>query len=238
MNDSALWFYAENDLQCGPVDEKELVALIAKADIQPDTLIWTEGMVEWERADRFFEFSMTPPPSVAGGSVPTNLEIAKNSDQDRSELPDGSQPHSSQHRGETMASSNMEKACSACGELILLSARKCKHCGEWIEPPSASAGTGALGAASAPISSVQRSALAHEYVDNKMVQSVIVTLICCLPMGIAASVQSAKVNEMVARGDVAGAKAAADKAGSYAGIGVGISAVFWLLYLIGIASEM
>jgi hypothetical protein len=86
--------------------------------------------------------------------------------------------------------------------------------------------------------SVQPFASAQEHVDNKMVQSILVTLLCCLPMGIAAIIQSAKVNEMVARGDIAGAKAASEKAGSYATIGLVISAVFWLLYFVGIASQM
>jgi len=69
-----------------------------------------------------------------------------------------------------------------------------------------------------------------------MVQSILVTLLCCLPMGIAAIIQSAKVNELVARGDFIAARAASEKAGSYASIGLGISVVFWFLYFIGIAS--
>lgn len=126
--------------------------------------------------------------------------------------------------------------CPACGESILPAAKKCKHCGEWVQPQAAPAAPPTSGAGIAPPPSVQPAPQVQTHVENRMAQSIVVTLLCCLPFGIAAIVQSSKVNELVARGDISGAMAAAKQAESYNNIGMGISAVFWLLYFIGLSA--
>jgi hypothetical protein len=47
---------------------------------------------------------------------------------------------------------------------------------------------------------------------NYMVQSILVTIFCCLPLGIAAIVFAAQVNSKLAAGDYAGAVEASKKA--------------------------
>lgn len=42
------WYYVENGQQAGPVDEVQLEALRTSGKIQPDTLIWSEGMANWQ----------------------------------------------------------------------------------------------------------------------------------------------------------------------------------------------
>lgn len=49
-------------------------------------------------------------------------------------------------------------------------------------------------------------------VPNYLVQSILVTLCCCLPFGIVAIVFAAQVNSKLAAGDVAGAQAASRNA--------------------------
>jgi len=49
-------------------------------------------------------------------------------------------------------------------------------------------------------------------IPNYLWQSIVVTLFCCWPLGIPAIVFAAKVEGMVARGDIAGAREASDKA--------------------------
>jgi hypothetical protein len=41
------WFYGENGLQFGPVDDAGIRQLIASGRVTPATLVWREGMPEW-----------------------------------------------------------------------------------------------------------------------------------------------------------------------------------------------
>jgi hypothetical protein len=49
-------------------------------------------------------------------------------------------------------------------------------------------------------------------VPNYLVHSILVTLCCCLPLGVVALVYSAQVNSKLAAGDIAGAEAASRSA--------------------------
>jgi hypothetical protein len=53
--------------------------------------------------------------------------------------------------------------------------------------------------------------LPTEKIPNYLWQSIVVTLFCCWPLGIPAIVFAAKVDGMVARGDIAGARDASNK---------------------------
>jgi len=44
------WFYADRGQQQGPFPEAQLRSLIANGTVRADTLIWTEGMANWQRA--------------------------------------------------------------------------------------------------------------------------------------------------------------------------------------------
>jgi hypothetical protein len=41
------WYYVEQGKQAGPVDDAKLEEMRASGQIQPDTLIWREGMANW-----------------------------------------------------------------------------------------------------------------------------------------------------------------------------------------------
>lgn len=45
------WFYAAHGQQQGPFPEAQLRSLIANGTITPDTLLWTDGMAGWQRAE-------------------------------------------------------------------------------------------------------------------------------------------------------------------------------------------
>jgi len=59
------WFHAAEDAQTGPVDADEIYRLIRNGNIKPDTLVWSEGMRDWEPAKAHFETSRRfAPPSM------------------------------------------------------------------------------------------------------------------------------------------------------------------------------
>jgi len=68
--------------------------------------------------------------------------------------------------------------------------------------------------------------------DNNLVWAILCTVLCCLPLGIVSIIKAAKVNELWARGDVAGAHRAASDAKKWAIWGAVISLAFLVLYVI------
>lgn len=68
--------------------------------------------------------------------------------------------------------------------------------------------------------------------DNNLVWAILCTILCCLPLGIVSIIKPAKVNELWARGDVAGAHRAASDAKKWAIWGAVISLAFLVLYVI------
>lgn len=58
------WYYTENGQQAGPVDDAQLDELIRSGKVQPDTLLWREGMPAW-----------VPCREVKGGAKPASPAI-------------------------------------------------------------------------------------------------------------------------------------------------------------------
>ncbi|HYV83630.1 MAG TPA: CD225/dispanin family protein [Pyrinomonadaceae bacterium] len=65
-------------------------------------------------------------------------------------------------------------------------------------------------------------------VPNYLVLAII-TLFCCLPLGIVAVVFAARVNGQVQAGDVAGAMASSRKAKMFSFIGLGVGLAWWII---------
>ena len=84
--------------------------------------------------------------------------------------------------------------------------------------------------------------VAHERIPNYLVQSILVTILCCWPFGIPAIIAAAKVDGLVARGDIAGAMDASKKAKTWTWVSFGSAMVFVVLYLaligLGVISEL
>lgn len=77
-----------------------------------------------------------------------------------------------------------------------------------------------------------------------LVDSILVTLFCCLPFGIVGIINAAKVNSLVAQGNLEAAQqASADagkwtKIGFFVGIGVNVIAlIFWVVCVVFAASS-
>ena len=69
-------------------------------------------------------------------------------------------------------------------------------------------------------------------IPNYLVQSILVTFCCCLPVGIVAIVYSAQVNSKVAGGDISGAQQASQSARLWGWIAFGLGAVGAVVSLI------
>lgn len=78
-------------------------------------------------------------------------------------------------------------------------------------------------------------------VPNYLVQSILVTLFCCLPFGIVSIVYAAQVNSKLAAGDYAGALDASRKAKTWSlwsfGIGLLFTVGYFVLMVIGAAVD-
>ena len=105
--------------------------------------------------------------------------------------------------------------CTNCGKTRPDDATVCPSCGAAIRHPT-----------------VQKVVA----VPNYLVQSILVTLCCCLPFGIVAIVYAAQVNTKLAAGDVAGAMAASKNAKMWSWISFGCGAIASIVYAIMIAT--
>ncbi|MDR1853072.1 MAG: CD225/dispanin family protein [Propionibacteriaceae bacterium] len=65
---------------------------------------------------------------------------------------------------------------------------------------------------------------------NYLVWSIVVTLLCCLPLGVASIIFAAQVNSKWNTGDYAGAKDSSDKARLFAIISAVAGVVFYIIY--------
>src|ERR1051326_1992125 len=61
------WYYVDAGKQAGPVDETQLADLRTKGAIQPDTLIWREGMANWQPYGQTFPSGPTGEVTLAPG---------------------------------------------------------------------------------------------------------------------------------------------------------------------------
>ena len=109
--------------------------------------------------------------------------------------------------------------------------------------PASTGGTLATGGAMATgVSPAPQSPVAHEPIPNFLVPSILVTIFCCWPFGIPAIVFAAKVDGMVARGDIAGARHASKQAKTWTWVSFGCGLVGILLYvglmMTGVMAEM
>ncbi len=67
---------------------------------------------------------------------------------------------------------------------------------------------------------------------NWLVESILVTVFCCLPFGIAGIVFASQVNSKYAAGDYAGAVKASKDAGKWTKIGFFASLILLVIYLV------
>jgi hypothetical protein len=135
--------------------------------------------------------------------------------------------------------------CPNCGTANLDNATLCIHCGRPLTdgasapPPPPSVQTSytppppPAGSYSAPAGNYAAGGgIQPPRIPNYLVQSILITLCCCLPLGIVAIIFAAQVNQKLAAGDIAGAEEASRKAKMFCWIGFGVGLVVIILSMI------
>ena len=121
--------------------------------------------------------------------------------------------------------------CPNCGTSNLDNASICVNCGRPLSggggsytPPPPPPHQPAF-APPPPASSAQQ-------IPNYLWQSIVVTLCCCLPLGIVAIIFASQVNDKLRRGDIQGAMQASKQAKMFCLIAVGLGLVVALIYVV------
>ncbi len=135
--------------------------------------------------------------------------------------------------------------CSKCGTRNDDTATTCIQCGSPLRPPT----FGTPPPATPPPQTYQQAPIAQGYtpvrpnvqsIPNYLVQAILVTFFCCLPLGIVSIVFAAQVNSKAAAGDIQGALAASKQAKLFAWIAFGIGAagvlIYGLIMMLGLAA--
>ncbi|MCZ7593199.1 MAG: CD225/dispanin family protein [Kiritimatiellae bacterium] len=113
--------------------------------------------------------------------------------------------------------------CRKCGTQNDDNAYKCVKCGEILQHTGGGGGSGT----------------APQQIPNYLAQSILVTLLCCLPLGIPAIVFSAQVNGKVQAGDIQGAMEASRKAKMWGWWSFGVGILVGIIYFfVGMAGAM
>lgn len=77
---------------------------------------------------------------------------------------------------------------------------------------------------------------------NWLVESILVTLFCCLPLGVVGIINASSVNTKWAQGDYAGAQEASANAGKFTKIGLfvglGVGVLYVILMFLGVGAGM
>jgi uncharacterized RDD family membrane protein YckC len=68
---SMKWYYAENGKQMGPVEESALDDLVRSGVVRDNTLVWREGMANWQPHQAVRSAAVAPPPPT----LPTSPDM-------------------------------------------------------------------------------------------------------------------------------------------------------------------
>jgi hypothetical protein len=126
------------------------------------------------------------------------------------------------------------KYCSNCGELNPENARFCAKCGYEIQ-------SGVSGTTPSPASA---STPSGDIPDTYLWQSIVVTILCCLPLGIPAIVYAAQVEKYYMQGNIEAAQRASRNAKNFciaslaSGLAVYIAYIIYLVAIGGIVAGL
>ena len=63
------WHYSDGTTTLGPVSESQITSLIKTGEINANMQVWSEGMIAWEEASKYF-LIISPPPKTISSPLP------------------------------------------------------------------------------------------------------------------------------------------------------------------------
>lgn len=70
------WYYAQDSQQQGPINEAELIEMIATDKLPATVLVWQDGMANWAVANTLPQFQFRPPPLPSAPKIPAAAPVA------------------------------------------------------------------------------------------------------------------------------------------------------------------
>lgn len=116
--------------------------------------------------------------------------------------------------------------CKNCGHEFSSGSQFCPSCGTKVNDENI------------PIKNTEITSDApYTEIDNHLTKAILVTLFCCVPLGIASIVKAASVNGKIQNGDYKGAREDSNKANNWANWSIGLGLITIIIYiLIGLFS--
>lgn len=119
--------------------------------------------------------------------------------------------------------------CGSCGTELTGDGSFCPKCGNAINSQQP------IAVDTVPTNrNVTMKTETNDYVPNHLVKAILVTIFCCWPLGIFSIINAAKVDNLLAQGDINGALEASDKANKFANWGMISIGVLLAIYFIAI----
>lgn len=97
--------------------------------------------------------------------------------------------------------------------------------------PAEHAAAPSLGSQQPPAGAYYNREVRYDKVENHLIKSILATVFCCLPLGIAAIIKAASVDGLVRSGNHAEARQAAEKANNWSNWAIGLGLVINLAYV-------
>lgn len=104
------WYYADSGRQTGPIDDASLDALIRQGAIRGDTLVWKEGMSNWQPLSTVRQMSPPQPQAPMMNPAPQQYQ------QPQQQQPSYNAPVAAQSAGGAQT-----VACANCGQWFPMS---------------------------------------------------------------------------------------------------------------------
>lgn len=132
------WFFSTDGHRQGPYTAKEMRLAADSGRLAPDDMVWREGMSNWVKATRvrgLFTDATVNRDAQQGASA--GVAGGRTSGPKPPQPGNSLSPETLPAEGPTSnESATQSKVCPICGESVLAIARKCKHCGEFIDQPT------------------------------------------------------------------------------------------------------